>query len=302
MMNEVLSSEITRLEKAFDSIGREMPSLKPVADAFKEVAVGRAMLKARLPERADIHIPSPDRSRLSLGHPWLREGTIASLMDPWGETAESAMQPLARAFPGIKADVLRLKEALDRGNADLGQCVGALVERRKEDLIRIASDVGLQPIVLRFILGQMLKPFVEKRTESLRPLIRDLPWFQGYCPICGALPELSFLQGEAGQRWLRCSLCGCEWRFDRMTCPYCGEQKGSKDILCIDGSEQKWVELCSDCRRYMVGIDLRKENVVTADVAAIGMVHLDIIAQRRGFSPTADCAWNAVANGDRDWP
>jgi FdhE protein len=137
----------------------------------------------------------------------------------------------------------------------------------------------------------MLKPFIEKRTESLRRFIENLPWHQGYCPICGAFPEISFLKGQEGQRWLKCSLCGYDWRFDRMACPCCGKINRSKEFIYANGFEHKWVELCPDCHRYIVGIDLRKQTEVTADVAAIGMVHLDILAQGRGFLPTAESAW-----------
>jgi FdhE protein len=161
-------------------------------------------------------------------------------------------------------------------------------------LIKIAGQLGFSPIVLKFILGQIVKPFVEKRTEALRPLIEELDWERGYCPICGAYPELSFLQGEEGQRWLRCSLCGYYWRFDRMACPYCGEVSESKELICLDGAEHQWAELCRGCHRYIVGIDLRRESGVTAEVAAIGMIHLDIIAQRKGLFPIAECAWNMV--------
>ncbi len=295
-MSDSLSSEITdeirRLEKAFETVERETPFLKPIASAFKGVFINRAILKAKLSERDDVNIDPPERSRFSEGQPWLTEETITSLMDPWGESVESTMPPLARAFPSIKAEVMRLKGALERGDVDLKYCIGALVESKEEDINKIALRLDVRPIVLKFILGQMLKPFVEKRTEGLRPLMRELPWHKGYCPICGAFPELSFLQGDEGQRWLRCSLCGYDWRFDRMACPYCGERNESKEFVCVDGSEHEWVELCPDCRRYIVGIDLRKQTGVAVDVAAISMVHLDIIAQQKGFSPIANCAWN----------
>jgi FdhE protein len=142
----------------------------------------------------------------------------------------------------------------------------------------------------------MLKPFVEKRTESLRPLIANLPWHQGYCPICGVFPEISFLQGEEEERWLKCSLCGYDWRFDRMACPCCGEIDKGKEFIYIDGFEHEWVELCPNCHRYLVGIDLRKQTEVTSDVAAIGMVHFDIFAQQRGFLPIAETGWKYGAS------
>lgn len=293
-IDDVLLQEISSLEKAFENIERETPSLKPVVKAFREVVISRAVLKAKLPECPDIHISPPDCTRFSDGYPWLTEETITSFVDPWGDSVKSMVKPLQKAFPSIRLEILRLREAFERGAIDLKYCIGAFVEGREDDIIEIATQLGFHPIVLKFILSQILKPFVEKRTEDLRPLIKDLPWQRGYCPICGAFPELSFLQGDEGQRWLRCSLCGYDWRFDRMACPYCGEQNENKELIYVDGFEHKWVELCPDCHRYIVGIDLRKQAGITADVAAIGMVHLDIIAQQKGFFPTAECAWNMV--------
>ena len=130
----------------------------------------------------------------------------------------------------------------------------------------------------------------------MRPLIQNLPWHKGYCPICGSFPELSFLQGNEGRRWLRCSLCGYEWRFDRMICPYCEaiDRKGMK-LNYIEGRQHEWVELCVKCHRYIVSTDLREhKGKVFTEVAAIGMVYLDIVAQSKSFSPIADCAWNVI--------
>jgi FdhE protein len=296
-MNAVLSNEIYRLEKAFERIERDTPLLKSATAAFKEIMISRTLLKARLSSnRPDIHIPEPDYSRFAEGYPWLTEEMITSFMDPWGETVEYTIQPFLKVFPKIAAEVVRLREAFAAGEIDLKSCIGSLVEGREDRVVEVASHLGFQPIVLKFILGLMLKPFVEKRTENLRPLIENLPWHQGYCPICGAFPELSFLQGEEGQRWLKCSLCGYDWKFDRMACPCCGKTNTGKQFVCVDGFEHEWVELCPDCHRYIVGIDLRKQTEITADVAAIAMVHLDIIAQRRGFLPIAESAWKFSAS------
>jgi FdhE protein len=296
-MNEVLSNEINRLEKAFERIERDTPFLKSAANAFKEIMISRITLKAKLsPDCPDIHIPQLDYSRFAEGYPWLTEETITSLMDPWGETVEFMILPLIKAFPKIAAEVMRLREAFTAGDIDLKHCIGTLVEGREDGIFEVASCLGFQPIILKFILGQMLKPFVEKRTESLRPLIANLPWHQGYCPICGVFPEISFLQDVEGERWLKCSLCGYDWRFDRMACPCCGEIDKGKEFICIDGFEHEWVELCPNCHRYIVGIDLRKQTEVTADVAAISMVHFDIFAQQRGFLPIAETGWKYVAS------
>jgi FdhE protein len=294
-MNRAVSSEINRLEKAFKTIEGDTPFLKGVSNAFRKVAISRVVLKARLSRCPNGLLSLRQLSRLAEGRPLLTDQMIASLVDPWGETVESAMLPLAEAFPSIKVEVLRLRDALDAGEIDLGYSVGALVGDDKDVVIDIAVRTSVRPIVLKFTLGQVLKPFVEERTRGLRRLVSHLSWHRGHCPICGAFPELSLLRGRDGDRWLRCSLCGCQWRLDCMVCPNCGHEGGTKECMCVVGLEHKWVEFCSDCHRYIVAIDLVDQTEEITDVAAIGMVHLDLIAQQRGFLPTADCAWNGCS-------
>jgi len=294
IMSNTLADDIHGLELAFQDIERETPCLKPVATVFREVLVSRAKLKKQLEGHSDIQISPPDSSRLSQGYPWLTEDEIAAFVHPKGDSLKAAIKTLLQVFPSIKLEVLLLSEALFNGVADIQSCVKYLVEGREDDLTTLAEKIKIHPIALKFMLGQIIKPFVEKRTEELGDLIKDIPWFQGYCPICGTYPELSYLKGKEGQRWLRCSLCGHDWRFDRMTCPYCGEADERREFLYVEGTEYQWVEFCSNCNRYIVGIDLRKRESMRTDVAAIGMVHLDAIAQQKGFHPIANCAWNMV--------
>jgi len=100
-MNVILSSEVGRLEKAFDSIVQDKPFLKPAIDAFKGVIISRAVLKAKLSGLTDNGITLPEQSRFVKGEPWLTRRMIVSLMDPWGDTIEAALLPLVEAVPGI---------------------------------------------------------------------------------------------------------------------------------------------------------------------------------------------------------
>jgi FdhE protein len=293
-VSDVLSDELSNLEKAFENIELEMPSLKYVVNAFKQVCMSKAMVKAKLTERADVQILPPETDRFSDGYPLLTGKMITSLMSPWNETVKSMLLPMATAFPNIAQDIMHLSDVFDQREVDLESCIRALVESKEEDMISTASYFGIKPEVLKFVLGQMLKPFVEKGIETLAPLIENLTWHQGYCPICGSFPELSYLQGNEGQRWLRCSLCGHSWRFDRINCPCCGKRNKHKEFIGVKGVEHHWVELCPDCHRYIVGIDLRTHQDIRLDIAAISLVYLDVIAQQRGFFPAAKCAWNLV--------
>jgi FdhE protein len=83
-------------------------------------------------------------------------------------------------------------------------------------------------------------------------------------------------------------------------CPFCGNDDYEKlEFYLLECREHERVELCYKCNRYIVNIDTRKyaEEVVT-EIAAIGMLYLDILAQGKGFLPVALCAWNMVAKGD----
>ena len=294
-MSQSQPSEVTRIEKTFDRIEKDKPSLKAIADAFREVLVSRARLKAAMPEYQGPPLPSPDLKQQSEGIPLLTREDLVTLVDPWGETAAAAIAPLANAFPSIGAESRRLREALDRGQVDLGQCLRALVEDNEGELQRTASRLDLAAPVLRFLLGQLLKPFVEKRTEPLQALVRKLPWHRGYCPVCGSFPEITYLQGEGGQRWLRCSLCGHQWQFNRMLCPHCEAQGQKKQLIYVEGHQYEFAETYADCRRYIVGIDLRErkgESITPA--SAVGLVYLDIMAQDRGYEPVAVTAWNVI--------
>jgi FdhE protein len=207
---------------------------------------------------------------------------------------------IEKGFPKIKPELKRLKVAFEQGHLDLKYCMKVLANAQEEKINEIALSLQTQPLILRFILDQLMKPFLEKRIEGIQSLIQNLAWPKGYCPLCGSFPELSFLQGDEGQRWLRCALCGHEWRFMRTMCPFCENDDHEKmEFYFVEGREHERAELCHKCNRYIVNIDMRKcaEEVVT-EVAAIGMLYLDILAQGKGFLPVALCAWNVVAKGD----
>ena len=46
------------------------------------------------------------------------------------------------------------------------------------------------------------------------------------------------------------------------------------------------IEACHKCKRYLIGMDMRAQVEETStEVAEIGLMHLDAIAQEKGFLP-----------------
>jgi FdhE protein len=292
--------EARKIEKAIQEIEKESPFLKSVLGAFKEIFIGRALFKADLSDLPDIHISPPDPFQFSQGVPLLSEEMLSAILDSWERSIDFMIPYIEKGFPKIKPELTRLKVAFDQGHLDLKHCMKDLLNGQEEKINEIAFSLQTEPLVLRFILDQLMKPFIEKSVERMKSLIENLPWYRGYCPLCGSFPELSFLRGDEGQRWLRCVLCGHEWRFMRTRCPFCENDDHEKmELYFVEGREYERAELCNKCNRYIVNIDMRKsaEDLVT-EVAAVGMLYLDILAQGKGFLPVALCAWNVVAKGD----
>ena len=292
--------ETGKIEKAIHKIEKELPSLKSVLDAFKEILIGRTLFKANLSDLPIIPISQPDSFQFSQGVPILSGEMLSRFIDSWERSVDFMIPYIEKGFPKLKPELTRLKAAVEKGHLNLKDGMKALLKGQEKKIVEIASNLETQPFILKFILDQLMKPFLEKRIERTQTLVQALPWHKGYCPLCGSLPELSSLRGDEGQRWLRCALCGHEWRFMRTKCPFCENDDHEKmELYFVENREHERAELCYKCNRYIVNIDTRKcaEEVVT-EVAAIGMLYLDILAQGKGFLPVALCAWNMVAKGD----
>jgi FdhE protein len=123
---------------------------------------------------------------------------------------------------------------------------------------------------------------------------RNHPPIQG-CPLCGAPPQLAFLQtppstigggagSEGASRYLLCSLCFTEWQINRILCPNCGESKPDK--LPYYQSEQLpivRVEACDSCKHYLKGIDLTKDGRAVPSVDELATPALDVWAYENGY-------------------
>jgi FdhE protein len=87
----------------------------------------------------------------------------------------------------------------------------------------------------------------------------------------------------------------------RTACPFC-ENDDHETLEYFYSAERtsERAEVCNSCKRYIVGVDLRDrvDNVVM-DVAPLGLVYLDILAQEKGYLPGAVTAWNVLDHTGR---
>jgi formate dehydrogenase maturation protein FdhE len=134
------------------------------------------------------------------------------------------------------------------------------------------------------IIQSTLQPFLASYAQVLISSVEQEVWRRGYCPICGGSPDLAFLKGEYGARWLLCSRCDTEWLFQRLGCPYCGNQDQNTLTFFTDDKELYRLYVCQRCKCYLKAIDLRKtEAEVPLPLERLNTIDLDTQAVRKGY-------------------
>jgi FdhE protein len=281
-----------RIRTAINKIKADIPQLSNLLDAFGELLTEQATFKVELPhvETAPREI---DEVAFSQGVPILGNNAFSVPLDSLEKSADRLIPGLIRGFPKISEQLSVISRAIETSPPNLFGAADEdlfMIDKHVEEL---AAKLGVDPEILRFALTQLVKPYAAKRAEAFAELIQESKWLKGYCPICGSWPEMGFLEGREGRRWLRCSFCSHEWRFSRTECPFCESDNAENvEIYYSEDRPFERAELCPECKKYLVSLDLRDRQGIVRDVAALGMVYLDILAQEKGFSPGAASSWN----------
>ena len=232
----------------------------------------------------------------------------AFFVEPFKVAAAKMSRQLGELFSPVGESFNPLQQCLD-DDAWITQCLSAVINGDAEALAAAAGSVDLRPEILLFYARAVYSPCV----AALRPLLEEHPsvvlWRKRYCPICGSDPDLEtleihadeadFVVSKSGQAWLHCPQCGLHWRFARAVCPSCGTQENSKlTRYSLPENPQEFIYACDACNHYLPCIDMADSSVsdavVNMDCASLSLVHLDAMAQSRGYVPLSPAAWALV--------
>ncbi len=145
---------------------------------------------------------------------------------------------------------------------------------------------GVSENLIQTIIQATLRPFLASYAQALIGSVNQELWRRGYCPICGGSPDLAFLKKEYGARWLLCSRCDSQWLFQRLECPYCGNQEQKSLAFFTDDTELYRLYVCERCKCYLKAIDLRKtESEVSLPLERLHTMDLDSQAREYGYRP-----------------
>ena len=186
-----------------------------------------------------------------------------------------------------RKDKEALEKTLDRVRTDsnwIKSVIAAFLSRDEATIVKMAEKVNLEPMVLKFLIHMALRPSLNTLKESVIEKIQKDSWNYGYCPLCGSFPDMAYL-GEEGKRFLHCELCGYEWYYPRLKCPFC-ENDEPKKLGYFESEEEEGfrVDFCKKCNRYIKTLDMRViEAPAPLELENLITLHLDMLAHDQGF-------------------
>lgn len=294
------------LDATIEKFSKQHPAHQKILSAFHPLFTRTMELRSAFAGR-DIPLQSLDVTRMGHGVPVLADVSLEFLA-PWIEQSCEAIAPLLLELAPDGDELAAIFTAQQQGVLNIADCSAYYIEQDTQSLTAAAEEAGVNPALLGFVLSRVLAAPVGALAEKVQAMPGERVWKQGFCPICGGFPsvatlarpaptDLDSLVGGGGEKYLHCSLCANEWRYRRDACPACeNSDPGTREMVFVEDNKHERVEACTKCKSYFVCIDLR-EYAEDPDLQAapLGLMHLDIVAAQKGFSPLVSTPWNTFS-------
>jgi len=265
-----------------DRLIRQRPAAAPALRSYGELV--RLMVKAepahdpKIPEHEYLEIRRKDGFPLFSGKNLpLDLGAAAALLKKF----------FAHLSKTNRKDQAGLAKALEQSKNDpqwIGRLFKNILRHDEKALEVMAGQVSLDPQTLLFLGKTALRPSFSDLRRLMKKIIDEKPWGLGYCLLCGSQPDMARFT-KTGKRSLHCELCGQEWAFSRIGCPFCDNRDPENlGYFEAEGEEGLRVYSCNSCHRYLKTIDSRVfEEVAPLELESLATLHLDLIANRSGY-------------------
>lgn len=297
--------EIQSRESILKDLARRREPFREIIERFGLLVCRQADARAEL-SKLDFAVGACDEDRFLDGEALV--GFVdAEAFGPMLRRAASRIWPvLGITFPALHEALITLGRRLEAATTWTTLCLRGVVHGDGEALDLAAAQAGVTPDFLLMALRAAYAPCIAAQKDVL---LRQVPahlWRKPYCPVCGSDPDLAtlenhpdpseFLISKSGEVWHHCPVCAHHWRFARMVCPGCGNQDHDRmSRLTAEENPREHIYVCDQCRQYLPCLDLVESTAsFDFDLAALGLVHLDAVAQTRGYAPLSPAPWTAL--------
>lgn len=290
------------IETALKRAETELPALVSMLAAFGPLFTVRVRLRETAPGWTGP-LPSIDAERFSQGVFVLAQtefgGGFEDMSAQLSQAAVHFLPVMAQSFPALAQEFETLDKAIASGAITTEQLAAA-------GFGEAASVPGVSAETLAFAASELVRPYVERQAQDLAAMVKELPWRQTSCPVCGGAPNMSvlrrawdeseFIQAHGGKRFLRCSCCATEWTHKRVSCPGCGCEEPEDLVVLRDPSRPfERADACKRCNTFVLCLDAGElSEIPDPDVAALTMLPLEVQARNQGFAPLAEHPWSRL--------
>jgi FdhE protein len=278
-------------------LSQHNPALRAVAESFGPLLAIRAELRQTAPGWRGP-LPELNIERFCNGVSLLSKTGFQDVSEHLAEAGKRFLPVVRQVFPVLVGATEALADALSKNQ--LTDAALVRMAEGKEDGVLPGASGAIQA----FLATELLKPFRERQALDLKPLLDEVAWRHGRCPVCGGVPHYSelrkikddaeYIQAYGGQRWLRCGACATEWRYKRVSCPSCGAEDPD-DLVCLrlEGRPLERADACRKCKTYCLCQDAAQSlEALAPDVAALSMLPLEMLARQEGYRPLAAQPWS----------
>jgi FdhE protein len=305
LMNPAVFDAEKEIQCQVAAILARRPQLEGLVKPFAALFVEKARLAGDLKARLDANRLYPFGSRLSDGVPIL-SGIPLGFLKPSLDLAFTALAPTVKIwFPALAPVLDRIESKQRNASLDLSHLAEEYLGGGQNGFREKPPTMEVDRHGLGFIVHLALSTVLQSMNPCLAERLVEIQWNHGYCPICGSLPLISYLSNSlnapseflvdsGGRRYLHCAVCGNDWHVRRHLCAAC-ETDDSDQHLYFNVADAigERVDICPHCAHYLPCIDLREIDLTPhLDTIAVGLAHLDLLAQEKGFNPMVRTPWN----------
>lgn len=277
------------IKNKVETMIRERPSHKEVLEFYRDVVIEQNSALSKI-KTSPLEINKDDANeKIMHGFPIIEKK--AFILDI--PSAMKLFRRICKILSKTKKaqhDAEKIKEAIKKREIKLPELFRKVESEDDEYITSLSERLHVNPEVISFLITNSIKPIYESYSKVLKDYVDQERWWRGYCPVCGSEPYISELKDEGGAegaRFLVCSSCGFEWRFNRLKCPFCENEDHEKLRYFYTEKEGRSyrVDVCDNCKRYIKTIDTKALGIEFIPVLEdIGTLHLDILAQKEGYT------------------
>ena len=281
--------EANKIENGLTHLkGKEYISESTI-DFFRDIIRAQHSIKSQLDKTEAISFATEDeiKRKMEEGEPLLACDDIPLKESCLKELFSKICGIMERQGNSDAEGIQRLIDAEGSGSIDLITLIKKLFNHDSEYFHTLSDEIEVGEDVLIFVALHLAKPFFETAAAGIKDKVVDKLWLRHYCPVCGSVAQMSRLEKDVGKKILCCQLCGSEWRYMRIKCPFCCSEEQKKLKFLEEEKGPYRIDFCEKCKRYIKTLDERKggydRGEIIPEVEDIATIYLDMLAEEEGY-------------------